>query len=64
MCLDNLHFLSKKKNSFLFSLLKNTTVEVFHRHAKFNDSCSVLSVVSTIAWFVLSAGTNIFYLLS
>lgn len=56
--------LPKKKNSFLFRLLKNTTVQVFHRHANFNDYFSVLNVVSRIACFLLLAGISIFYLLS
>lgn len=52
--------LPKKKNSFLFPFLKNTTVQVFHRHTNFNDYYSVLNVVSRIACFVLLAGISIF----
>lgn len=56
--------LPKKKNSLLFPLLKNTIVQVFHRYANFNDYCSVLNVLSRIAWFVFLAGSSISYLLS
>lgn len=50
--------LSLIKSNFLFSLLQNSTVQVFHRHTNSNY-CSVLNVVSRIACFALLARISI-----
>lgn len=58
----SLPFSLRKRTVFPF--LKNIIVQVFHRHANFNDYCSGFNVLSRIAWFVFLAGRSNSYLLS